>query len=54
MLFLYTDGLTEARAGKELFGEERVFELLARFADRRRARWWTRSSGRSSSSPAAS
>lgn len=28
-LFLYTDGLTEARRGKELFGEERLFESLA-------------------------
>ena len=30
LLFLYTDGLTEARRGSELFGEERLFELLAR------------------------
>jgi len=28
-MFLYTDGLTEARSGDELFGEDRVFELLA-------------------------
>jgi serine phosphatase RsbU (regulator of sigma subunit) len=28
-LFLYTDGLTEARSGGELFGEERLFQLLA-------------------------
>ena len=29
LLFLYTDGLTEARKDRELFGEERLFELLA-------------------------
>lgn len=29
LLFLYTDGLTEARRDAELFGEERLFELLA-------------------------
>ncbi len=29
LLFLYTDGLTEARRDKKLFGEERLFELLA-------------------------
>lgn len=29
-LFLYTDGLTEARRGDELFGEERVLKLLTR------------------------
>ncbi len=28
-LFLYTDGLTECRAGKEFFGEERLRDLLA-------------------------
>ncbi len=28
MLFAYTDGITEARAGRELFGEERLFGLL--------------------------
>lgn len=28
LLFLYTDGLTEAREGSELFGERRVAELL--------------------------
>ncbi|HSK48797.1 MAG TPA: SpoIIE family protein phosphatase [Coriobacteriia bacterium] len=28
LLFLYTDGLTEARRDGELFGEERLFELL--------------------------
>lgn len=32
-LFLYTDGLTEARRGDELFGEERLFELLIRVTD---------------------
>ena len=30
LLFLYTDGLTEARRGRELFGEERLFDLLRR------------------------
>jgi len=30
LLFLYTDGLTEARRDGELFGEERLFELLER------------------------
>jgi len=29
VLFLYTDGLIEARRGDELFGEERLFEQLA-------------------------
>jgi PAS domain S-box-containing protein len=29
LLFLYTDGLTEARRDHELFGDERLFELLA-------------------------
>lgn len=33
-LFLYTDGLTEARRGDELFGEERVFDLLSRLGGR--------------------
>lgn len=33
LLFLYTDGLTEARRGDELFGEERLFRLLARARD---------------------
>jgi len=28
LLFLYTDGLTEARRNRELFGEARVFDLL--------------------------
>jgi len=28
-LLLYTDGITEARAGRELFGEQRVSEVLA-------------------------
>jgi serine phosphatase RsbU (regulator of sigma subunit) len=28
LIFLYTDGLTEARHDSELFGEERLFELL--------------------------
>lgn len=28
LLFLYTDGLTEARHGAEMFGESRVFECL--------------------------
>jgi sigma-B regulation protein RsbU (phosphoserine phosphatase) len=30
LLFLYTDGLTEARRDKELFGEDRVLELLGK------------------------
>ena len=30
MLFLYTDGLTEARRGSELYGEERLFALLGK------------------------
>lgn len=30
ILFLYTDGLTEARRGNQLYGEERLFSLLAR------------------------
>ncbi len=29
LLFLYTDGLIEARRDRELFGEERLFEVLA-------------------------
>lgn len=29
LLFLYTDGLTEARRGDEFYGEERLFALLA-------------------------
>jgi serine phosphatase RsbU (regulator of sigma subunit) len=28
LLFLYTDGLTEARRDREFFGEQRVFDLL--------------------------
>lgn len=28
LLFLYTDGLTEARSGRRLFGERRLFDLL--------------------------
>jgi sigma-B regulation protein RsbU (phosphoserine phosphatase) len=28
VLFLYTDGLTEARSGLEQFGEERLFDTL--------------------------
>lgn len=34
LLFLYTDGLTEARRDGEFFGEERLFELLGALADR--------------------
>lgn len=30
VLLLYTDGVTEARSGEELYGEQRLFELLAR------------------------
>ena len=34
MLFLYTDGLTEARsAGQEFFGEQRLADLLSNLAD---------------------
>lgn len=29
LLFLYTDGLTEARSGHGLYGEERLFDLLS-------------------------
>jgi GAF domain-containing protein len=29
LLFLYTDGLTEARSDRELYGEDRLFDLLA-------------------------
>jgi len=29
LLFLYTDGLTEARRGSEQYGEERVFDVVA-------------------------
>jgi phosphoserine phosphatase RsbU/P len=32
VLVLYTDGVTEARRGREEFGEERLIELLGRFA----------------------
>jgi sigma-B regulation protein RsbU (phosphoserine phosphatase) len=33
-LFLYTDGLTEARSpGREFYGEERLVEVLSRFVD---------------------
>jgi serine phosphatase RsbU (regulator of sigma subunit) len=32
-IFLYTDGLTEARRGAEQFGEERLFELLEGLTD---------------------
>lgn len=34
-LFLYTDGLTEARRDGEFFGEERVFDMLPRLAEQR-------------------
>ncbi len=34
MLFLYTDGLTEARRGSDQYGEERLFELLETVAGR--------------------
>ena len=29
LLFLYSDGLTEARRGAEFYGEERLFALLS-------------------------
>lgn len=32
LLFLYTDGLIEARAGRVFFGEERLLELLGGMA----------------------
>lgn len=32
-LLLYTDGLTEARPGGELYGEERLAEFLTRHVD---------------------
>ena len=35
---IYTDGLTEARAGEELFGLERVKEILDRHAHERSSR----------------
>jgi len=35
LLFLYTDGLTEARCEREFYGEERLFGLLASTTDRR-------------------
>lgn len=34
LLFLYTDGLTEARCGGEQYGEERLMALLPRLGDR--------------------
>jgi serine phosphatase RsbU (regulator of sigma subunit) len=37
VVFLYTDGLTEARRGRELFGEERLFGLLGDLRSRRPA-----------------
>lgn len=33
LLFLYTDGLIEARRDKEFFGEERLMELLGSLHD---------------------
>jgi serine phosphatase RsbU (regulator of sigma subunit) len=33
-LFLYTDGLTEARSGKSQYGEERLMRLLPGLIDR--------------------
>jgi GAF domain-containing protein/HAMP domain-containing protein len=33
LLFLYTDGLTEARRGAEMYGEERLFEFLSLVTD---------------------
>jgi len=38
LLFLYTDGLTEARRGSEQYGEDRVFERLACIRDASAAR----------------
>jgi phosphoserine phosphatase RsbU/P len=34
LLFLYTDGLTEARRDGELYGEERLFAFLSMMIDR--------------------
>ena len=34
LLFLYTDGLTEARRERELYGEERLFRFLSETRDR--------------------
>lgn len=34
LLFLYTDGLTEARCGDEFYGEQRLFDLLSSLAGR--------------------
>jgi PAS domain S-box-containing protein len=34
LLFLYTDGLTEARNGTHLFGEERLFDLIAEHCEK--------------------
>lgn len=31
-MFLYTDGVTEARAGNDLYGEERLSNLLSSFS----------------------
>jgi len=31
LIFLYTDGLTEARRGGDMFGEDRLFRLLGKF-----------------------
>ncbi len=33
LLFLYTDGLTEARRGRQLYGEERLFAFLSSVKD---------------------
>jgi sigma-B regulation protein RsbU (phosphoserine phosphatase) len=33
-LFLYTDGLTEARSGDDQYGQERLMQLLPRLRDR--------------------
>ena len=30
LLFLYTDGLTEARRDQDMFGESRVFEMIGK------------------------
>ncbi len=37
VLFLYTDGLTEARKGDELYGEARLYEVLSQSSDGYRA-----------------
>jgi sigma-B regulation protein RsbU (phosphoserine phosphatase) len=37
-LLLYTDGITEARRGDDFFGQDRLEDLLAQYADYRPTR----------------